>query len=86
MPTQEKLNKQGQDYIASVANTVRLLWRRACEAQGTDPDSKFVIFADDNKVKPFYDKAVRELLAARREYAAGGYVGLQIGGGRKARQ
>ena len=85
MPTQEKLNTQGREYIERVAHTVRLLWRRACEAQGTDPGAKFVIFADDNKFKPFYDKAMTELLAAKREYAAGGYVGLQIGAGGKAR-
>ena len=75
---QQKINRHGQEYIASLEDAVRQLWAKCCEAEGIPADSKFVIFSDDNKFKPFYDQAVRQLQQARAEYAAGGYVGLTI--------
>lgn len=82
MPTQERLNKHGQMYIAGLANTARQLWVKACEADGIPPESKFVVFSDGNRFAVFYNLAVGQLLEARSEYAAGGYVGLRIVNGR----
>lgn len=76
--TQEQINKQGQEYIAGLQAAVRQLFIKCCEVDGIPIDSKFVVFSDDNKYLPFYNKAVQELLEAREQYAAGGYVGLTI--------
>jgi hypothetical protein len=76
---QEKINTQGQDYIAGLENTVRQLWIKCCQDDKIPINSKFVVFKRENKFVPFYDTAVRQLLAARAQYRAGGYVGLQIG-------
>ena len=76
---QERINKHGRDHIAGLANTARELWRKACEFDEIDPSSKFVVFSPENKFATFYNLAMGELFTARREYAAGGYVGLEIG-------
>jgi len=75
---QEALNKRGQEYIASLQAVVRELFIKCCEVDGIPPDSKFVVFSDDNKYLPFYNNAVIQLMEAREQYAAGGYVGLTI--------
>jgi len=75
---QEKINKRGQEHIASLQATVHQLWAKCCEAEGIPADSKFVVFSDDNKFKPFYDQALKQLWHAHVDYAAGGYVGLTI--------
>ena len=75
---QEQINKRGQEYIAHLQVTVHQLWVKCCEAEGIPADSKFAVFSNDNKFKPFYDQALKELWQAQAEYAAGGYVGLAI--------
>ena len=73
---QERMNKVGLKYIASIRTTLRALWRSACKHDGFPEDTSFAVFSDDNPFVPFHDKALTELWAAKREYAAGGYVGL----------
>ena len=75
---QEKINRRGQEHIASLQATVHQLWAKCCEAEGIPADSKFVVFSNDNEFLPFYDKALAQLWQAQAEYAAGGYVGLTI--------
>lgn len=82
---QEKLNKQGQNYINDLKLMVAQLWEKACEFDGIPPDSKFVIFSDENKFAKFHGQAILQLWAAQAEYAAGGYVGLKINKDGKAR-
>jgi hypothetical protein len=79
---QERINRQGQQYIADLAATAYVLWRKACEEEGIPPDSIFVAFSDNNQYAKFYDIALRTYLAAKAEYAAGGYVGLRIVNGK----
>ena len=78
MTTQRKINRQGQQYIASLEATARQLWVKACEFDGIPADSKFVVFSKENKFARFHNTAMCHLVEARAEYAAGGYVGLQI--------
>lgn|GEM_PF-6559150 len=85
MTKQEALNRQGQQYIASLAATARQLWGKACEFDGILADSKFVVFSKDNKFAEFYNIAMCRLVEARAEYAAGGYVGLQMKDSRRKR-
>lgn len=82
MPIQERLNRQAKVYIASLRNTINVLWRQCCEADGINPESKFVVFSDGNKYVPFYNKTMTEYMEAVAQYEAGGYVGLRIKGGK----
>ena len=82
MPAQERLNRQGQNYIVGLRNTARQLWIKACEFDGISPDSKFVVFSDGNRFAVFYNQAIGQMMQARQEYADGGYVGRHIANGR----
>jgi hypothetical protein len=82
MPKQEEINREGTKYIEGLRQTVRELWGKMCEEDGIPKDSKFVVFSDKNKFKPFYDKALQELWEAEAQYRNGGYVGLKIENGR----
>lgn len=73
---QEKLNRQGQAYIAGLAATAKVLWRKACEADDMPPDTKFAAFSKDNKYAKFYNITMTQFMEARQQYADGGYVGL----------
>ncbi len=85
MPTQEQINRQGLAYIAGLHQAVRDLWAKMCDEEGISADSKFVVFSENNKFKPFYDNALTQLWEAETQYKAGGYVGLRIGKGGVAR-
>lgn len=78
MTQQEKINKQGQQYINGLANTISELWKKACDFDNVPPDSKFVVFSDGNKFAKLHNQATAQLQEARAAYAAGGYVGQQI--------
>jgi hypothetical protein len=82
MPGQEELNRNGQQYIADLRAAARDLWAKMCEEDKIPPDSKFVVFSETNKYKPFYDKAITQIFEAEKEYQNGGYVGLVIKNGR----
>ncbi|MFH1031165.1 MAG: hypothetical protein V1767_01140 [Chloroflexota bacterium] len=79
---QEKINEQGQKYIAGLKATAGILWIKACEFDNIPPDSKFVVFSDENKFAKFYNQALLQMEEAKNQYAAGGYVGLTIGKGK----
>lgn len=38
--------------------TVKQLWNKACEFDGIDPESKFVVFSKANPWVPAYNRAV----------------------------
>lgn len=57
----------------------RQAFRAACRHDGMPEDTRFAVFSDDNPFARFVDAAARELIARRAEYAAGGYVGLEMG-------
>lgn len=82
---QQKINKTGQDYIDGLTQVVHDLWVKMCEEDGIPPDSKFVVFSENNKYQTFYDNALQQLWEAQAQYKAGGYVGLTMSGlpGRK---
>ena len=75
---QERMNKQGLKYIAGLENTVRALWQKACEFDGIQFEAKFVVFSDGNKFAGFLNNAQLQLIEAREQYRAGGYVGLSV--------
>jgi hypothetical protein len=66
---QQRLNKQGQDHILGLAQTVKNLWIKACEHDMIDPGERIVVFSTDN---PF------QLQEAIQAYKAGGYVGISL--------
>jgi len=78
MAIQERLNKQGQKYIAGLANTIKVLWEKACEFDSVPVESKFVVFSDGNKFAKFYGIAMNQYFEARQQYVDGGYVGLSV--------
>ena len=67
-------------------NKAAFVWRRAYQAalkhDGLPEDAKFAVFSDSNPFVQFVDLAAKEMFARKREYDAGGYVGLQIKGGK----
>jgi hypothetical protein len=75
---QQRLNKQGQDHILGLAQTVKNLWIKACEHDMIDPGERIVVFSTDNPFMPFYDNAYRQLQEAIQAYKAGGYVGISL--------
>ena len=79
---QENINRRGLDYIDSLRAIAAQLWKKACEEDRIPLESKFVVFSQDNKYVPFYNRAVGMLHQAEAEYQAGGYVGLKIEGGK----
>ena len=82
--TQERLNRQGEEAIVALRNTVRSIWQKMCEEDGIPADSSFVAFSGETERKygPFYNQALRQLREAQAQYSAGGYVGLRIVNGR----
>ena len=75
---QERMNKQGRDYIDQLRAVVHQLWVKCCEEDGVPLDSKFVEFSPDNKYMQFYNNALQQLWEAEAQYKAGGYVGLTM--------
>ena len=82
MTKQEGINRQGREYIAGLRAVVAQLWRQACDHDDIPPESKFVVFSDENPFTAFYNNAMRQLMEATQQYRAGGYVGLRIDQGR----
>lgn len=78
----ERIDANGDDYIAACRNTMRSAFERACAYDEIDPSSLFVAFSRDNPFVVFYDRggiALQEALAARQN---GGFIGLQLSNGR----
>jgi hypothetical protein len=71
--------KIGRQAVADAAAAYRSAWEAACKHDGIDPDSKFVVFSDDNPFVQFIDPALRHYIETRDAYQAGGYVGLNLG-------
>jgi len=46
----------------------KLLWDRACQYDGIDPGSKFVVFSDSNPWVEKYNKAMQLYLMAEKYY------------------
>lgn len=84
MLMQEKLNKSGLEYIAGLAAASARLWELACAEEGIPADTVFAVFGDDNRAARLLNQVRRQLVEARGQYAAGGYVGLSMGRGRPA--
>jgi hypothetical protein len=63
-------------------NQAAFAWRRAyeaaCKHDGIPVGAKFAAFSAGNPFAPFVDRAAAEYFACKREYEAGGYVGLQL--------
>jgi len=77
---QKQINKQGQEHIDALFNTVKQVWKQMCEDLGISPDEKFVALEllKQSKIHPFYEKALKQYWEAMEQYCAGGYVGLRI--------
>jgi hypothetical protein len=70
--------KPAQQHISNLAHVVRQLYGQACAYDGIDAGASFAVFSEANPYVPFYDNAFQEYQDTKREYAAGGYVGLRI--------
>lgn len=82
MPTPDDLNQKAEEHIAGLARTVKQLWAKMCREAGIPEDSSFVdveVFKGSRYLR-CYDRALRRLMEARRQRAAGGYAGLRIDG------
>jgi hypothetical protein len=82
MTMQERLNRQAENYLATLRQAIQTNWRLACEYEGIPVDCKFAIFSDDNphlKMRSQLHILYWENLAA---YRAGGYVGLHMQNGK----
>jgi hypothetical protein len=82
---QEQINRQGRQHIATLQVAVSKLWHQMCEYDGIPATESFVdidCFSSGNPYTRFYQTALRQLWQAEADYAAGGYVGLRIGGKR----
>ncbi len=83
MSMQVQLNKSGTSYIAALQQTALKLWQQACEFDGFPINTKFAVFSEENKFAYFYNQVRAQLSDARRDYSAGGYVGLRMMPGRR---
>jgi len=79
---QEEINRTGQKYIEGLRAVVAQLWKQACGHDDIPSGSKFVVFSEDNPYVVFYNNVMKEFMEARKQYCAGGYVGLKIYQGR----
>lgn len=73
--------KQARATLTGWAATVKKVWEAMCKHDGIDPDSRFVVFSDDNPYTQFWNSALtqyRETLAVVAQGPGGGYVGLEI--------
>lgn len=70
--------KSANDPLNQAAAVWRAAYSAACRHDKIPEDIKFAVFSDQNPFVQFVDKAAKELFARRQEYAAGGYVGLEI--------
>jgi len=82
MTTATKIDKQGKQYIADLAATVRQIWNQACDYDGILRDSRFVCFSGDNPFLKFHVQSLNQYFEAVKAYRAGGYIGLRIKNGR----
>jgi hypothetical protein len=71
-----------KDPLNQIAAAWRSAYRAACRHDGMPEDTKFAVFSGGNPFVQFVDRAAQMLMDARREYAAGGYVGLSMKSGR----
>ena len=67
------------DPLNQAAEVWRRAYRSACKHDGLPEDTQFAVFSKDNPFVQFVDKAAEEMFARKREYDAGGYVGLTMG-------
>ena len=66
--------------LECMAYTLHRLWQSMMIDLGLPEDSKFVTVdcLEESRFYPFYELATNQFIAARREAAAGGYIGLRI--------
>jgi hypothetical protein len=69
---------QGQKFLAGLKFAWSRAFSAACKHDGIPADAKFVEFSDTNPYRKFVDRAAQQYFEAKREYAAGGYVGLTM--------
>lgn len=70
--------RSAKDPINQAAEVWRRAYRAACRHDGMPEDTRFAVFSGGNPFVQFVDRAAAELFARQREYAAGGYVGLEL--------
>jgi hypothetical protein len=80
MNQQQTINRQGQQYIATLAWARKRVWQDACKHDDIPPNSSFVVFSEDNPFVRFINLIQKRLNEAEAAYAAGGYVGLTMKG------
>jgi hypothetical protein len=74
--------RPANDPLNQAAFAWRSAYRAALKHDGMPEDTKFAVFSASNPFAKFVDLAFAELTRRQQEYAAGGYVGLRIEGGR----
>ncbi len=65
-----------QERVRILKNTVAVLWRKACEYDEIETSAKFVCFSADNRDADLYNRAVGELMSAKRDLADPHYLTL----------
>lgn len=62
----QNMNERIENRVSlTLAQTVAVLWKKSCEADGIAPESKFVVFSDGNRFAKLYNVAMGQLLDAR---------------------
>jgi len=77
---QKQLNRQAEQYLSLLQEAARLAWARACEYEGIDAQSAFVVFSENNPHVHWYERSRERYQEAQAAYRAGGYVGLRMRG------
>lgn len=73
-------SNQGRQAVADAKEAWRSAWRKACEHDGIDPNSSFVVFSDDNPYTRFITPALQNYNRTLEEYTSGGHSGLTMKG------
>jgi hypothetical protein len=74
--------KSANDPLNQAAFAWRSAYNAACKHDGMPEGTQYAVFSDANPFAKFVDLAAKRFWACQREYETGGYVGLQIKGGR----
>lgn len=80
MKQPEKLVRQGEQYLRSLAATYRRCWQAACRYDGLDPDATCVCFSCENPYVPYLGRIFQQYQENLQAFTCWGYVGLTMSG------
>jgi hypothetical protein len=71
-----QLRFYGKSYLVGLADRASKQWQLACEHEGIDPASKFIVFNDDNPFANKYNEIMAEYGEAMRIYRSTTYINI----------